>query len=150
MNQRPMIQRTVKRKANRRRGTTAIETALVIPVLFALLFAAIDFARVQNIRDTASLAAYEGARQGILPGKSAATVHDVVQDNIDALGIMDAVITVTPSTITDQTPQITVSIDTPLSTNLYAFCSFFENKTVHATCSLKRESELTGMSAATP
>ncbi|WP_186776548.1 TadE/TadG family type IV pilus assembly protein [Rubripirellula reticaptiva] len=140
----------MNRTLRQRRGTTAIELALVIPVLFGLLFAAIDFARVQNIRDTASLAAYEGARQGILPGKSAATVREVAQENIDALGVLDAVITVTPSTITDQTPEITVSIDTPLSTNLYAYCSFFKNKTIHATCSLKRESELTGMSATGP
>ncbi|TWU50508.1 TadE-like protein [Rubripirellula tenax] len=123
-----------------------MEMALVIPIIFGLLFAAIDFSRAQNVRNTAALAAYEGAREGILPGRTASGIQQVVQANIDTLGIVDAVITVTPTTITPRTSEITVVVTTPMDSNLYAYSKFFAGKTITTTCTLARESELTKQS----
>ncbi|WP_146459241.1 TadE/TadG family type IV pilus assembly protein [Rubripirellula tenax] len=136
----------MSRKKHSRRGTTAVEMALVIPIIFGLLFAAIDFSRAQNVRNTAALAAYEGAREGILPGRTASGIQQVVQANIDTLGIVDAVITVTPTTITPRTSEITVVVTTPMDSNLYAYSKFFAGKTITTTCTLARESELTKQS----
>ncbi len=129
-------------KKTNRRGATAVEVAFVAPVLFALLFASIDIARVQNIRNTAALAAYEGARAGMLPGKSASEVLAIVQQNIAVVGINDASITITPSVIDDTTTEVTVGINAPLATNLYAFSTFFSGKHVTASCTLQREASL--------
>lgn len=132
----------IKQRLRRRTGTTAIEMALIIPILFGLLFAAVDFARVQNVRNTAALAAYEGARQGILPGGKRSDVMRAVRRSLRAVGVEGAAITIQPNAINDDTPRITVHIATPLDQNLWAYSTFFAGKTVTAECSLFRELEL--------
>ena len=55
-----------------RRGSAAVEFALVLPVLMLLLFGIIDFGRMMNARITLSEAAHEGARAAAVAGDDAA------------------------------------------------------------------------------
>jgi Flp pilus assembly protein TadG len=54
------------------RGAAAVEMALVLPLLFLLLFGIIEFGFIFNRFITVTHAAREGARVYALPGKSAA------------------------------------------------------------------------------
>lgn len=129
--------------ANKNRsGVTAVETAFVLPVVFILLFAAIDFARVSNIRNTAATVTYEGARCAILPGKSEQDVLEIVQKGLADLDIAGATILIEPTVITEETPQVTVTVSVPLSQNLYASSAVFDGQTIESSCSLTRESAL--------
>ncbi len=123
-----------------RQGSTAVELSLVLPILFALLFAAIDFARVENVRHSCGIAAYEGARTGILPGRTADDVRAVVQENLDKVGILDSTITVTPDVLDTDSAQVTIDIVTPLARNMYAYSTLFSSRSINTSFTLTRES----------
>jgi hypothetical protein len=52
---------------NNARGATVLEMALVLPILFILLFAIMEFGRAYNIFTTVTNAAREGARFSVAP-----------------------------------------------------------------------------------
>ncbi len=65
------------RKINRnleRRGTTTVEAAFVLPVLFFFLFAIIEFGHAQMVNNLLSSACRNGARLGSVEGTSTAQV----------------------------------------------------------------------------
>ena len=121
------------------RGVTAVEMAFIIPIIFLFLLAAADFARANMIRNTLENAAFAGARRGMLPGADQFEIAAESQKILDILAIKDATITVTPTTITELTTQVTVSITAPMSSNLYAGISMLRGKSITRACSLTRE-----------
>jgi len=62
----------------RRAGQAIVEFALVSPVFILLLFGAIEFGRAYLDMHLLTNAAREGARAGILPGKTEQDVYDAV------------------------------------------------------------------------
>ncbi|MBX3440075.1 MAG: pilus assembly protein, partial [Planctomycetaceae bacterium] len=68
---RPSGRRSFSTLTERRGGATTVELAIVLPVLFLFVFSAIEFSRLNMLRHLASVAAYEGARQGIVLGATA-------------------------------------------------------------------------------
>ena len=61
-----MFRRLRKRVGNQRRGTATIEMALVAPVIFLMVFGAIEFARMMMVRQSLTNAAREGCRKACL------------------------------------------------------------------------------------
>jgi Flp pilus assembly protein TadG len=123
----------------RRRGAVAVEFALTASLLFMILFAAIEFMRVNGIVNTAENAAYEGARAGIVPGATAGDVTAAAQSIVRAIGVRNAQVTVLPGTILNDTPEITVTINVPLDANSFIAPRFFRGGTVTKACTLSRE-----------
>ena len=56
------------RRQRLRRGATAVEFAIVLPILLTFVWAAFEFTRWAMIRHVADNAAYEAARCVIVPG----------------------------------------------------------------------------------
>jgi Flp pilus assembly protein TadG len=52
---------------NNERGATILETALVLPILFAVIFGILEFGRAYNMFQTVTNAAREGARYSVAP-----------------------------------------------------------------------------------
>ncbi|MEM8913365.1 MAG: TadE/TadG family type IV pilus assembly protein, partial [Planctomycetota bacterium] len=90
-------------KAHKRRGATAVEMAVVSTVLFSLLLGGLELSRVTMLRHSAEYASYLGARRGIISGATAADARQSCQDHLDDLGVRNAIITVSPSTIVEST-----------------------------------------------
>lgn len=127
------------RSDQRRRGTTTVEFALCAPLLFLFTFASLEFARVHSIRQTAENAVYEGCRRGIVPGATVADVEAATQLILDAVMVHDAAISVSPSTITEETSQVSVDVEVPIDANSWVLPQFFGNREVHASLTLARE-----------
>lgn len=72
-----------KRRQHRRRGTATIECVIIFPVLLALTIGTIDTCSAMFLKESASLAAYEGARQGVGRG---GTNQDVINRINEFLG----------------------------------------------------------------
>jgi Flp pilus assembly protein TadG len=72
------------------RGATAVEMALLMPVLLLVLFATVDFGRMYNAQLTLTEAARDGARAAVL----GANVTTETQEA--ASGISPVTVTVTP------------------------------------------------------
>ncbi len=128
-----------KRKTDLRRGATTIEFALCAPVLFLFTFASMEFSRVNMIRQTVENAMYEGCRRGIVPGATAQEVEGAAQQVMDAILTNNAQITVSPTVIDEDTPDITVSIVVPINDNSWVTPFFFEGQNVTNSMTLRRE-----------
>jgi len=119
-----------------RRGAAAVEFAFVASVFFFFLFACIEFGRMNTVRQTANNAAYEAARKCIVPGATNAEGVAAAQAVLDAVGIRNATIAVTPATIVSTTPNVTVQVTVPLRDNLWVQPLFLGGITVGSTCTL--------------
>jgi Flp pilus assembly protein TadG len=116
-----------------------VEFALTVPLLFLLFFVMIEFGRYNLIRHGVDTAAYEGARRGIVPG---ATVDDVKANAnaiLQAVSALDTTVTVTPSAITDETPEVTVTVDVLLNRNGWIVPRFLNHATLSRSCTIARE-----------
>ncbi len=129
--------RTSTRK--HRRGATAVEMAVTLPVVFAFFYASFEFARIAMIRHTADNAVYEAARVGVLPGAKSGDVRRAAELVLSTVGVRNVQINVNPAQIRPETKTITVDIRVPLDNNLFLPGRFTGGKTVVRTLTLARE-----------
>lgn len=126
-------------QAKARRGAVVVEFAIVAPVFFLVIFAMFEFSRLNVIRHTADNAAYEAARLAIVPGATAADAENEANRIMGVVGARDVVVTVTPSTITNATDQVTVEVAVPLSRNALVAPRFTGGQVLRAQSTLRTE-----------
>ncbi|MCC6512249.1 MAG: pilus assembly protein [Pirellulaceae bacterium] len=126
-------------KPAHRRGVLTVEMALCIPIVFLILLGTLEFSRMNMLRNSIDNAAYEGARRGIVPGATANDCINAADTILRAVGAQNTTITVTPSVINDDTPQVSVSIATPLSSNSWGPARFLGGMTLRAVSTKSRE-----------
>jgi Flp pilus assembly protein TadG len=68
-----------------RRGTTTVETAVVLPVFLLLLFAIFEFGHAQLINNVLNSACRNAARIGAVEGSSTAQVRKKVEEMIGSV-----------------------------------------------------------------
>lgn len=134
-----MNQRSKNRRRSNRSGATAVEFALTAPLLIFLLFASVEFGRANMVRHAMDIAAYEGARRGIVPGATSANARTVARAELAIVSARGATITVVPATITDDTSDVTVTISIPMNRNGWIAATFLRNATISRSCTLARE-----------
>ena len=122
-----------------RRGGVTVELALTLPLFFSLLFGAFEFARVNTVLHTIENACYEGTRRAILPGATSTQSQTVAQDVLDAVGIADAVVTVTPTPLTGLEEEVTVEVSVPLNSNAWISPVFFKDASLTRSCTFSTE-----------
>jgi Flp pilus assembly protein TadG len=116
-----------------------VEFAICVPILLLFFFAALEFSRVNMIRQTVENAIYEGCRRGIVPGATAANCRAAAQAVLNTISVQSATINVSPAVITRDTPQITVDIAIPVNNNSWVAPLFFDGKVVSNSMTLRRE-----------
>ena len=129
----------VKAMLRARKGATAVEFAITAPVVFLLVFGAIEFARANALRHTMAIAVYEAARRGIVPGATAEDVRATVDSILATVGTQNATVTVTPNVIAAGTVAVTVAVLVPLDDNSWAVPKFCAGRTLSNSCTLQRE-----------
>ena len=131
---------TVNRRRHRsRRGAATLEFAIVAPLVFLLFFAAFEYSRFSSMRHSAHLAAFEGARRGIVPGAGHGDVLAGAARILDAVRIQGAAVTVQPAAIDNRTPSITVTVSIPIGDNTWVPLRFLTDARFEAECTLDRE-----------
>ena len=126
-----------------RQGTTLVEMALTLPILFLFVFAAVEFGRANMIRHFAQNAAYEGARAGIVPGATTAIVQTAAQNILQISGVQDGTVTVTPAVLGPNDTEITIDVSVPFDTNSFFVPLFLAGRNLQTTCTLS--TEVTGL-----
>ena len=111
--------------ATHRRGAAAVEFAISISVLLLIVFASIEFARLNMVKHSIEHASYLAARRGIIAGATAADVRSTGQAHLDQIGVQGETITVTPSTITDSTTVVEVNVNVPMTGNTWISPAYF-------------------------
>lgn len=110
---------------NQRRGAAAVEFAITISLLLMIIFASIEFARLNMLEHSIEHASYLAARRGIITGAKVNDVKNTAEDHLGILGVTDEMITVSPEIIDDDTTLIDVTIEVPLSGNTWISPAYF-------------------------
>lgn len=121
-----------------RAGATTVELALVLPVLFLMVFGAFEFSRLNMLKHIAGVAAYEGAREGIVIGATASDVTTQVNAILAAGSVVNATITTVPATITDATTEVQVNVSIPVAGNFWVMPAYASG-VVTGSCRLSTE-----------
>jgi Flp pilus assembly protein TadG len=122
-----------------RTAAVVAEFAICAPILFMFFFASLEFSRVNMIRQSVENAVYEGARRGIVPGATADDCRASAQVVLSSISTNGATITVTPSAITKDTPEVTVAVSVPVNNNSWVVPFFFRDKVINGSMTLLRE-----------
>lgn len=134
---RTTIQRTCFLR--QRSGSATVELAMVVPILLMLVFCGFEFSRANLVRNMASSAAYEGARQAVVAGATASDAQTAANDVMNSMGVASATVTVTPTAITALTPSVHVHVAVPYSPVTGFGADFLDNLQIEGECELTRE-----------
>jgi Flp pilus assembly protein TadG len=119
-----------------RRGAVTVEFALTASILFLFLFAALEFSRYNMIQQTANNAAFEAARQCILPGAAASDGQTAGLNVLTAAQITGGAVAINPSTLSLTTSTVTATVTVPVASNLWVTPLFTGKGTVTKACTL--------------
>ncbi len=120
----------------RRRGTAALEFAIVGPLVILFFFGAVELGRGAMLIHLLNNAARSGCRNGVVEGTSTATIKSAANSALSSEGISGATVAVkvndgTADASTAQAgDEITVSISVPVSSvSWLPFAKFFSGTT---------------------
>ena len=126
-----------------RRGASAVEFAMIAPVMIGFTFGLVELGRITLVKQTATHASREGARVAVRP---AATTEQVIEQVNEELALWDlegATIEIEPSVLETAEPgtQVTVRVSMSLDSISWIpdYFSFGTNSLVAET-SMRRES----------
>lgn len=116
-----------------------VELAIVAPIFFTILFACFEFSRVSLIRNAANNAAYQAARQMMVPGATLSDAQTEANRLLSVLGVTTYTLTVTPNPVTTTTDRVTVHIAIPAKENGWVSAVFSKDLTIQAGSTLYTE-----------
>jgi Flp pilus assembly protein TadG len=125
-----------------RRGTAAVEFALVAPVFFLLVFGMIEYGRMVMVQQVITNASREGARVGVLDGSTSTNVTTAVSTYLTSARISGATTTCNPSNPSSAGygQPVTVTVSVPFSSVSWLPTPLFlGGKTLTATSTMRRE-----------
>lgn len=104
--------------ARTRLGTAAVEAAVTLPLLFVLVFGAIETANAIFLRQALAIASYEGARAVTRPGATQAMGQTRVDDVLSARGVTGYTTSFSPviSATTPRGAEVSVTVQTTVGT----------------------------------
>ncbi|MFK8114413.1 MAG: TadE/TadG family type IV pilus assembly protein [Rubripirellula sp.] len=101
----------LRKTVSNRRGTSAVEFALIAPLMILFTFGLIEIGRVMLVKQTATHASREAARVAVRPTADYQDVIDRATEELSVLGIQDAsTIELVPSSLQDAAPGTPVTV----------------------------------------
>ena len=130
-----------RQRPGRRSGAAAVEFAAVAPLVFLFFFAAFEFARMNLLRHTVEMAAFEGARRGAVPGATASDAQKRASQILSVVDAREATIDVTfVRDLLDQ--KVKVEIQVPLDANAWVPPYFLRGMAIKSKFTLFREQQV--------
>ncbi len=83
-------------RASRRRGVAVVEAALCLPIIVLLMLGTLEVCAAFHLRESLTVAAYEGARTGVKRRATAEDARARVMDILAARNVTDAQIEIIP------------------------------------------------------
>jgi Flp pilus assembly protein TadG len=125
----------------KRRGVAAVEFAVCLPVIVLLVIGTIEACSMIFLKQTLSVAAYEGARTAIIPGVTTAQVRTACQQVLADRNIQGGQVTISPSNVDALNPGdfVDVSVSAPCSANSVVPNKFYRGRTITASASMMIE-----------
>ena len=122
---------------DQRRGVTTVEFAIISNVLFLMIFACIEFARVNMVRNLSNDAAYFAARTVMVPG---ATTDEAI-DEVDRImsSMLSNGYSVSVDEMNDESSHVSVTVTVDLTEVALFTPMFFTNQSLSSTARLRTE-----------
>lgn len=122
-------------------GVAVVELAICLPLLVLILLATVETCVMLQMRQNMAVAAYEGARVGILPGVDASVVQLQCQMLLDDRQIDAYTITMEPSDPTTMNvgDDFRVTIDVDCAANSVFGSAIFQGKTLSESVLMRAE-----------
>jgi Flp pilus assembly protein TadG len=130
-----------RRQAPRTRGVAAAELAVCLPVVVLLVIATIEACSAIFLKQSLTVAAYEGVRTALEEGQTAGTVQATCNQVLTDRKVQGASVTVSPADISALQPgdYIDVTVTAPCDTNSLVPTSFYRGRALSATASMMVE-----------
>lgn len=123
------------RRRRERAGATAVEFAIVAPIIFMLFLGAIEMTRLNFLRHTAANAAYEAARNAIVPGGNEVDARQRALDLLTAVKADRGV----DIAFSETAKQVAVTVTIPMNMNSWGVTRYTTGFHITETCTLSRE-----------
>ena len=123
------------------RGVAAAELAVCLPVVVLLVVASIEACGAIFLKQSLTVAAYEGVRTALEDGVTATNVQTACNQILTDRRIQGATVTITPSNISALNPGdfIDVTVSAPCAPNSVVPTTFYRGRTLSATASMMIE-----------
>lgn len=130
----------IKRKRERG-GVATTELAVCLPVIVLLVVATIEACSMIYLKQTLSIAAYEGVRTAIAPRATIADVRAECNQILNDRRVVGGTVTVRPSDIASLNPgeYVDVTVTAPCSGNTVVPNRFYRGRSLSATASMMIE-----------
>jgi Flp pilus assembly protein TadG len=130
-----------ERAEQRRRGVAASELAVCLPVLVLLVLAMIEACTMIFLKQSLTVAAYEGARTALDPQAVAANVQAAADGVLADRRVQRASVTIRPTNFATLAPgeYIEVTVSAPTDPNSAIPGSFLRGRTLSATAVMMKE-----------
>lgn len=124
-----------------RRAIAASELAVCLPVLVLLVLAMIECCTMIFLKQSLTVASYEGIRNAIEPNATSTTVLAAANAVLTDRRVNGGVVAITPTNFEDiaRGQYITVTVSAPASQNSVIPGSFFRGRTLSATATMMKE-----------
>ena len=130
----------MSRNPKKRRGSAVVESAILLPVLVLLVFAAIEASNAIFLRQSLTVAAFETASVAALTNSSETVARARCAEVLAARNVTEHTVTFTPTidaTISAGTP-IEVEVEAPASAYRVGPVWFLRSKVLSATVTMVR------------
>jgi Flp pilus assembly protein TadG len=136
---RSLPQTAVNRRAKgqSRLGATAVEFAIVANIMFIMIFACMEFARMNMVRNMAQDAAYFAARHAIVPGATDAEAIEVAEDYLSSM--LSNGYTVNVNNIDKDSQDVIVTVGVDFAEVALFAPYFMPDTTIQTTARLRTE-----------
>jgi Flp pilus assembly protein TadG len=123
------------------RGVAAAELAVCLPVVVLLVIATLEACSAVFLKQSLTVAAYEGVRTAIVPGATTTSVTTSCNQILKDRRINGAKVTISPSNISVLKPgdYVDVTVTAPCSSNSVVPVNFYRGKNMTAKASMMIE-----------
>lgn len=97
-----------------RRGATAVEFAIVAPIVFTLFFSAIEVSRLMLAEGSLTSAMLVGMREASLTDSTPRKVRKAIRDELTKLGYSNISIDFTPSSFGPDDRELQIAMQLPI------------------------------------
>ncbi|HEY4233085.1 MAG TPA: TadE family protein [Lacipirellulaceae bacterium] len=129
------------RPARLSRGVAATELAVCLPIIVLLVVATIEACSMVFLKQSLSIAAYEGVRAAVAPAASTAAINQSCSQVLKDRRIAGGTVTINPGNVASLKPGnfVDVTVSAPCTGNTVVPNVFYRGKTITATASMMIE-----------
>ncbi|QDT09853.1 TadE family protein [Planctomycetes bacterium K23_9] len=133
-----------RRKSGQRKAVATVEFAICLPVLIVLTLGTMDLCSLIFLKESVTIAAYEGARRGVGRGRTNADVTSRVIEFLDDRDIEFDGAGLTQFSSPDFTSaetleNVTVTVTVPAAGNMIIPLGMFDALTVSSSVTMRKE-----------